>query len=136
MTSARRVSKRKPHGLCISDFAPGLKRKHHILCIDDYAPGLEVRKAILEKWGYSVSTAATGEEGIAFLACRVVDAVIVDYSLPGINGGEVVSTAKAHWPDVRVILLSGYPRIPYNVRHSADAFLRKGDPNERLRFVL
>jgi CheY-like chemotaxis protein len=136
MTSSRRVSKRKPHVLCIRDFAPGLKRKHHILCIDDYAPGLEVRKAILEKWDYSVSTAATGEEGLAFLERNTVDAIIVDYSLPGINGGVVVSTVKADWPDVRAIMLSGNPRVPYNVRDSADVFLRKGDPNERLRSVL
>jgi CheY-like chemotaxis protein len=112
------------------------KRKHRILCIDDYAPGLEVRKALLEKWGYFVLTAGSAEDGLSVLSQGAVDLIILDYCLPGINGGELLKIVKTDWPGVRVVLLSGYPRISHKVRTSADAFLRKGDPNEYLRSVL
>ncbi|MGZ4824801.1 MAG: response regulator [Terriglobales bacterium] len=112
------------------------KRQHHILCIDDYAPGLEVRTALLEKWGYSVSTAGSAEDGLTAIRQGDVDLIILDYCLPGMNGGELLKIVKADWPGVRVVLLSGYPRISHKVKTSADAFLRKGDPNEYLRSVL
>jgi len=112
------------------------KRDYRILCIDDYAPGLEVRKALLEQWGYTVATAATGEEALQILKSRTIHGIVLDYCLPGMNGGEVLKIVKTEWPQVRVVLLSGYPRIPHRVKNSADLYMRKGDPNERLRRAL
>jgi len=112
------------------------QRNCRILCIDDYAPGLEVRKALLEHWGYTVLTASTGEEALQILKNRTIHGIVLDYCLPGMNGGEILKKVKAEWPHVRVVLLSGYPRIPHRVKNSADCYMRKGDPNEQLRRAL
>lgn len=110
--------------------------RHHILCIDDNVPGLEVRRLLLQHWGYSVTTAVSGEEGLAFLKHSEVDAVIVDYTMPGMDGGQVARFVKEQWPELRIIMLSGRPRIPARAKTCIDAFVEKGIRSERLRSVL
>jgi CheY-like chemotaxis protein len=112
------------------------KHKPHILCIDDYAPGLELRTLLLNKWGYSVTTALTGEEGLAVLERCAVNAVIVDYVMPGMNGGEVARVVKHRWPEVPIIMVSGHPRVPFSAKTCTDGFISKGSRSERLRSVL
>ncbi len=112
------------------------QRERRILCVDDYAPGLEVRKALLEHWGYTVVTAASAEEALATLKSKTIHGMVLDYCLPGMNGGELLQIVKAEWPHMPVILLSGYARIPHRVKNSADCYMRKGDPNEELRRAL
>ncbi len=112
------------------------QRERRILCIDDYAPGLEVRKALLEQWGYSVTTASTGEAALDILKNKTIHGIVLDYCLPDMNGGEILKIVKAEWPHVPVVLLSGFTRIPHRVKSSADCYMRKGDPNQQLRRVL
>ena len=111
-------------------------RKHHVLCIDDYEPGLRVRRAMLEQWGYFVTTASCGEDGLSVLKNTHVDAVVVDYSMPGMDGQVVAQAVKARWPDVGIIILSGEPSVPLAAVRSADAFIPKGTAGEPLRPAL
>ena len=60
-----------------------------VLCIDDDGTGLSLRKMMLEEEGYYVFTANSGEEGLALLDAQRIDAVILDYRMPEMNGGEV-----------------------------------------------
>jgi CheY-like chemotaxis protein len=85
---------------------------------------------LLNKWGYSVTTAATGEEGLAMLERVLVDAVVVDYVMPGMNGGELARIVKSRWPKVPVIMVSGHPRVPMSARACIDGFIRKGSRSE------
>jgi CheY-like chemotaxis protein len=115
------------------------ERQPLILCIDDYDAGLRVRKLLLQNWGYMVITAGSGEEGLAMLASLQfgsVDVVMVDYLLPGMDGEQLARIIKTHWPGVRVIMLSGNPRVPTSARSCADAFLIKGAPSDQLRTKL
>src|SRR5256885_9840818 len=60
--------------------------KPTILCIDDHWNGLIGRKMLLEKHGYEVLEATGGDEGLKLFLSRSVDAVVIDYQMPGMNG--------------------------------------------------
>lgn len=104
-----------------------------ILCIDDDAVGLGLRKLMLEAEGYSVLIAESGERGLALLASEHVDAVILDYRMPAMDGGEVAQHIRERWPNLLVVMLSGYPDdVPETAIHLVDAFVTKGNAPEQL----
>lgn len=103
------------------------KRKSTILWIDDYAAGLEASKELLEISGYEVLTAQSGEEGLGLFHSRPIDAVVVDYQLPGMNGARVASQMRRVKPHVPILMLSGYSELPLNELGCVDAFLCKGE---------
>lgn len=119
-----------------STTATGRTKQPHILCIDDNVPGLETRTLLLQAWGYSVTTALSGKEGISVLERSAVDAVVVDYIMPEMNGGEVARLIKSRWPDLPIIMVSGWPRIPLAAKASVDSVIMKGSRCERLRSAL
>lgn len=111
-------------------------RQYSVLCIDDEFSILMMRKLLLESVGLSAITASSGKEGLAIFASRPVDAVIVDYSMPDMDGGVLAALLKQHKPHVPVIMLSGYPGARETVSEVVDAFLEKGgDTAELLSLV-
>ena len=61
---------------------------------DDDEDVLECEKSFLESFGYTVLTAASGGKGLELASRRTVDAVIVDYLMPEMNGQEVAAAIK------------------------------------------
>jgi PAS domain S-box-containing protein len=61
-----------------------------VLVIDDSATFRAVMREKLERAGYDVELAATGEQGLLLAAAARPDAIIVDGHLPGIDGATVV----------------------------------------------
>ncbi len=110
----------------------GYVSKKTLLCVDDEAVGLNVRKIVLERQGYEVLTASDGSEGLDAFAGHEVDAVVLDYFMPGMNGGVVASAMKRSKPGVPIILLSAYFTMPESVMDSVDAFIVKGGAPEVL----
>ena len=83
-----------------------------VLCIDDEPNGLVVRKAILRNKGYEVLTALSGPEGLKLFKANPIDAVVLDYAMPGMDGGQVAAELKRLNPDIKILLLSSYVDIP------------------------
>lgn len=63
--------------------------KRHILAIDDEKDILKLLQYNLEKEGYQVSTAGTGEEGFEAAKIKKPDLILLDLMLPGMDGFEV-----------------------------------------------
>ncbi len=84
-----------------------VSKKAAILLVDDNTTALNVRKLLLERAGYRVLAATTGEEGLALFADAAVDVVVTDYYLPDINGDELCRRMKRLRPHIPLILLSG-----------------------------
>ncbi len=103
------------------------KQKSIILCIDDEGAGLEARKELLEISGYDVLTAQSGEQGLGLFVAHPIDAVVLDYEMPGMNGDRVARQMRRVKPDVPILLLSGYSELPLNELSCVDAFLSKGE---------
>lgn len=104
-----------------------VKAKSLILCIDDEAVGLQVRSAVLERAGYRVLTAEDGASGLALFEQHPVEAVVLDYFMPGMNGAEVAIKMRKRRDDVPILLLSAYIDLPAEVTRVVDFTLMKGD---------
>jgi CheY-like chemotaxis protein len=111
-----------------------------VLCVDDEAIGLQIRKALLEHAGYHVLTALSGEEGLVLLEGHAVDVVLLDYLMPGMNGGEVAARMRAMRPGIPILLHSACVDLPADIRDLVDDVLAKGEgPHallQRLRQIL
>ena len=77
----------------------------HVLVIDDEPQILRALKTILTAKGFRVSTANRGEEGLAMATALEPDLIILDLSLPDIDGVEVTRRLR-EWSQVPVIVLS------------------------------
>lgn len=106
--------------------------KTKILCIDDHWNGLIGRKMLLEKNGYEVLQASGGDEGLKLFRSHTVDAVVLDYQMPGMNGDVVAAKMKRLKSTVPIMMLSAYEPLPKNKLKAVDAFLSKSQPTAKL----
>lgn len=100
---------------------------HLVLCVDDEAVGLRIRKILLERAGYRVLTAHDGSSGLEIFSAHPVEAVVLDYSMPGMHGGEVARRMRQTKPEVPILLLSAYVGLPAEVRSIVDVYMTKGE---------
>src|SRR5271168_3537880 len=98
-----------------------------VLCVDDERIGLEVRKILLERSGYRVLTASDGPAGLEIFSAEPVEAVVLDYSMPGMHGGEVAARMRQAKPQVPILLLSAYIGLSAEVTSVVDLYMTKGE---------
>jgi two-component system KDP operon response regulator KdpE len=77
----------------------------HVLVIDDEPQILRALRTILSAKQFRVSTASRGEEGLALAAAQPPDVVILDLTLPDLDGFEVCARLR-EWTQVPIIVLS------------------------------
>ena len=79
--------------------------------------------------------AATGQEALELVRSGSFDLIILDISMPGQGGLDILRELKAENPALKVIILSMYPEEQYairSLRDGASAYLTKGSPPEEL----
>ncbi len=106
------------------------KRQKTLLCIDDNQSSLNICKIVLEDVGYKVSTASSAREGLEIFASHVIDAVILDYQMPEMNGELVAAQMRRTKPQVPILMLSGWASLPESALQLVDEYVAKGDPVE------
>lgn len=79
-----------------------------ILVVDDEPEILEVLAFHLKVEGFSVVTAASGEEGVERFETDSFDLLITDMKMPGMDGIDLLRYVKARDKDIEVIILTGY----------------------------
>jgi len=101
----------------------------HILVVDDIPEQRQIAAAMLEKLGYSVHTAASGEEAVAYLVLHQADLVILDMIMdPGIDGLETYRQILSLHPHQKAIIASGFSeneRVRAAQAMGAGAYIRK-----------
>jgi CheY-like chemotaxis protein len=100
---------------------------HLVLCVDDEKVGLQVRRIILERSGYQVITAHDGQSGLSLFESNPVEAVVLDYAMPGMHGGEVAARMRERKPNVPILLLSAYLGIPPEIKNIVNVYMTKGE---------
>jgi CheY-like chemotaxis protein len=93
--------------------------KSVILSVDDHRLVLLTRQMILEDAGYEVLSAPDGEQALDVFSRTHVDLVLLDYTMPGIDGGVVAA------PTVPLVIVSAVP-VPEDVLSIADCAITKG----------
>jgi len=79
--------------------------------------------------------AGSGEEAIEKLRAQPVDVLLLDLSLPGQSGVDVLKHVKQRHQAMRVLMLSGFPEERYAlamIRNGADGYLCKDCDGEEL----
>ena len=82
-----------------------MKNQPHILVIDDEPQILRALKTILRERDFRVTTAGTGEEGLALAAAEPPDLVVLDLSMPKMDGIEVCARLR-EWTQLPILVLS------------------------------
>lgn len=98
-----------------------------ILCIDDEVLGLQIRRAVLEKAGFHVLTANNGPQGLLLFADHSVDAVLLDYLMPDMDGGSVAVLMRERKPRVPILLHTACVDVPQQIVGLVDSTLAKGE---------
>jgi len=94
-----------------------------VLIVDDEETIREVASMMLEHIGFSILTAKDGKEGVEMFRQHQADisVVLLDMTMPRMNGEEVFREIRSIQPDVKVILSSGY-----NEQDATHRFAGKG----------
>lgn len=115
----------------------------HILVIDDEAALRQTLARILQRAGYEVTTAESGEMGISILSSALFDLVYMDIRMPGMGGLQTLKAIHASQPNLPVILFTAQPDMNSAVEAlrlgAADYLLKPLQPEvllERTRATL
>lgn len=82
-----------------------------ILALDDVQDATILIGKILTKKGHNVHTFTEEDEAIAYARANKVDLAILDIKLKKMSGIEVLGLLKAATPEMRAIMLTGYPTV-------------------------
>jgi len=82
-----------------------------ILVLDDVLDAVILIKKILSKQGHTVHTFTEEEDAIDFVEKTGVDLAILDIKLKKLSGIQVLEQMKRLKPELKVIMLTGYPTI-------------------------
>jgi PAS domain S-box-containing protein len=124
----------------VSPLAQGRGR---VLVVDDLDLLRDFTRSFLEAAGLEVLVAESGPEALKVLEStdQPVDLLFTDYSMPGMNGLELIEAVLQRWPRMRCVLASGYldPALrarlaqlnvsvlakPYDMRDASELITRK-----------
>src|SRR5262249_27003779 len=118
-----------------------------ILAVDDDAMVLMTTVAMLEDLGHTVLEANSGHEALEILKREgSIDLVVTDQAMPKMTGTELAKAIKDGWPDIPVLLATGYgdrvrrdeiglPKLtkPYLQRDLANAIAEMNSPRRKPR---
>jgi DNA-binding NtrC family response regulator len=112
---------------------------HTILVADD-EPAIRriiVRRILTLYPTCTILETADGQQALALLATPNLSGVITDYMMPGATGLDVLLAARAHVPELPVIVISAHATLGTAVMaHGASAFLSKPFTLEQLDAAL
>jgi DNA-binding NtrC family response regulator len=86
-----------------------------VLFVDDEPGNLELFRLQFEA-GFTVRTAASGDEALAALAHEPIGVVLTDERMPGMTGVDLLARAVVQWPDTVRVIVSAYSDSPRLLR--------------------
>lgn len=90
--------------------------KNQVLVVDDEKRVAESIQFFLNKEGFDVSYACCGRDAVAFIKENRVELILLDISMPGMDGFEVLESIFHHDPDSLVVMMTGYATVESAVK--------------------
>ena len=87
------------------------KSDFKILVVDDEADWRTTNKKTLEREGYAVTTAGSGQEAIRLAAKEKFHLAFLDITMPDMDGLTLLKALKGMAPSLQVVMLTGYATI-------------------------
>lgn len=110
-----------------------------VLVVDDDVALQEMFKLFLKKAGFSRLIVGTGKEALAVLNKQKFDLCFLDLQLPDITGDEIYAFAKEKYPDLPIVIITGYPdsqMLDNILKHGPVTVLKKPLQVEQLNQTL
>jgi CheY-like chemotaxis protein len=79
-----------------------------ILVVDDNSDHRKGFRILLESGGYSVVECNSGKEALTALEKTKFDLMALDLSMPDVDGFEVLRLARSKYPELKIVVVSGF----------------------------
>lgn len=100
-----------------------------VCLIDDDALVRDAIALALGDADFDVVTAASASEGLQAASAAEFDAIVTDLNMPGVSGGQFIADARARWPSVAILMITGASVVG---GRDASAFAREHGANAAL----
>lgn len=97
----------------------------NVLIVEDHVSFARLYAYYLDSAGHSTICANRGDEGISLYQAETPDLVIVDLSLPDMNGRDFISALQKLDPDVKIIALYFEPQDKFSLPKNVTTFAKK-----------
>jgi len=118
---------------------PKTATSESILVVDDDPAVGKVLNALLTQAGWRSRWVSSGEQALAELQARPADLIVTDLRMDGMNGMELLSRARASFPETPVVVLTAHGTVPLAVeamKAGAADFLLKPFDREEVLFIV
>jgi FixJ family two-component response regulator len=88
-----------------------MTKEIRVLVVDDEVGVCNSCMKTLSREGYQVDYVLDGEAALDQIAASPYDLVVTDLKMPKIDGMQLLKTVKARWPEVNVVMITGYGTI-------------------------
>ncbi len=111
-----------------------LQKRHNndvkIMIVDDEDVIQTVIEGILKQLGYEVVRAQSGKEALEYLTDNdgEIDLILLDMIMPGLSGWDVFRRLKQFWPEIPVIVVTGYAQeehLRYMLEEGLEGLIHK-----------
>jgi CheY-like chemotaxis protein len=107
-----------------------------ILLVDDTPDHLLLVSDVLTRRGFRVLTALSGVDALKLFTITPADLVVLDYYMPGLDGGATAHEMRRLRPEVPIIIFSGALTLPDRVMAMIDGFVStSAEPEVLLRTI-
>lgn len=111
-----------------------------VLIVDDEPFVCELLiRSVMNRLGCQVQTAHRGDEAMERLEAQNYEVLITDMVMPGLNGMDLIRAVRRQFPDVAIIVMTGFPdNFPFVdvIRAGANDFIVKPHPPQELEAKL
>ena len=83
-----------------------------ILLVDDDFRVLHVLTRALRSGGFQVTATTSGQEALDLLGRESFHAMVLDLNMPQPDGFEILKVARAHAPNLKIVVISGFMQGP------------------------
>lgn len=117
------------------DVTADLASMVEVLLVDDEVDFLSSLKTVLQRRNMNVTVAESADQALDCLSKTPIEVALIDVKMPGMDGLALLKIIKEDFPNVKVILVSGYPSAAAaleGVKHGASEYLPKPPDIESL----
>jgi DNA-binding NtrC family response regulator len=110
-----------------------------ILVVDDEPEVCEFLNRFLSAEGHFVRTISNPTEAIDTLKKTVYNVILLDLSMPGLSGMDLLRSVREADPDIAAVIITGKPSVETaseSIEHGVSAYIRKPFTLDELRTVL